>query len=109
MPKRTRSAASGDGGRAKQKPPRGGSPQTPKLLRRDSFGPESGVEPHTLICGTFPSDKSLGAGEYYANRESQLRHGLGAELESSFLCCSERLPHRPCPCVAILLLIGAQW
>ena len=64
MPKRTRSD---------------GSPQTPKLLRRDSFGPESGIEPHTLICGTFPSDKSLGAGEYYANRESQLRHGLGAE------------------------------
>ena len=58
MPKRTRSD---------------GSPQTPKLLRRDSFGPESGVEPHTLICGTFPSDKSLGAGEYYANRESTLR------------------------------------
>ena len=79
MPKRTRSAASSGGeGAKKQKQPRG-SPQTPKLLRRDSFGPESGVEPHTLICGTFPSDKSLGAGEYYANRESQLRHGLGAE------------------------------
>ena len=58
MPKRTRSD---------------GSPQTPKLLRRDSFGPESGVEPHTLICGTFPSVISFGAGEYYANRESQLR------------------------------------
>ena len=54
MPKRTRSD---------------GSPQTPKLLRRDSFGPESGVEPHTLICGTFPSVISFGAGEYYANRE----------------------------------------
>ena len=80
MPKRTRSAASGDGG----------SPQTPKLLRRDSFGPESGVEPHTLICGTFPSVISFGAGEYYANREYCLNSAFSRH------------------CV-LAILIGTQW
>ena len=53
----------------------------PALKRKDSFEPttsseqsgaamgNSGAElPHTLICGTFPSEVSFAAGSYFANR-----------------------------------------
>ena len=47
---------------------------------RDGLSPVTGDGPRVLVLGSFPSERSLQAGEYYANRRNQFWALLGAVL-----------------------------
>lgn len=48
---------------------------------REGLPPVVGSGPRVLILGSFPSERSLALGEYYANRRNQFWRLLGAVLD----------------------------
>lgn len=52
----------------------------PRAARLRGFPPVVGPAPHTLILGSFPSERSLTAGQYYAHPQNRFWRTLGAAL-----------------------------
>lgn len=50
------------------------------VAMREGLAPVIGAGPRTLVLGSFPSERSLAAGEYYANRRNQFWRLLAAVL-----------------------------
>lgn len=54
---------------------------SPALPLREGLAPIVGGAPRVLILGSFPSEKSLDTGQYYANTRNQFWRLLGSILD----------------------------